>query len=82
MGLARAQPALGPGPGDRAGWGRPGVHEEFGPACKRAGAHAGHPPSRGGGPQRYLGLSPEPNNWARRGGDTAGGVPGAEIRVN
>lgn len=23
MGLARAQPPLGPGPGDRAGWGRP-----------------------------------------------------------
>lgn len=44
MGLARAQPALGPGPGDRAGWGRPGVHEESGPACRRTGDRAGHPP--------------------------------------
>ena len=31
MGLARAQPPLGPGPGDRAGWGRPRARGEYRP---------------------------------------------------
>lgn len=83
MGLARAQPALGPGPGDRAGWGRPGVHEEFGPACKRAGDHAGHPPLAGGGPATLPGTVAGAKQLGEKGGGTRrGGVPGAEIRVN
>lgn len=82
MGLARAQPALGPGPGDRAGWGRPGVHEEFGPACKRAGDHAGHPPLAGGGRNATWDCRRSQTTGREGGGDTAGGVPGAEIRVN
>lgn len=79
MGLARAQPALGPGPGDRAGWGRPGVHEESGPACKRAGDQAEHPP--GGGPATLPGTVAGAKQLGGEGGH-GGGVPGAEIRVN
>lgn len=80
MGLARAQPALGPGPGDRAGWGRPRVHEESGPACKRAGDRAVHPPP--GGARNATWDCRRSQTTGRGGGGHGGGVPGAEIRVN
>lgn len=48
MGLARAQPPLGPGPGDRAGWGRPRAHGESGPEVQADGqpGRAPSPPPR------------------------------------
>lgn len=44
MGLARAQPPLGPGPGDRAGWGRPRALGESGLEVL-AGGRPGRAPS-------------------------------------
>lgn len=69
MGLARAQPPLGPGPGDRAGWGRPRAHGESGPEVQADGRPGRAPSPRG--LQRYLDPLPKPNNWA--GGGAGGG---------
>lgn len=70
MGLARAQPPLGPGPGDRAGWGRPRAHGESGPEVQADGQTGRAPSPRG--LQRYLDPLPEPNNWAGVGRATGG----------
>lgn len=67
MGLARAQPPLGPGPGDRAGWGRPRARGESRPEVQARG-RSGRVPS----PRRPATL-PEPAAEAKQLG---GGVEG------
>lgn len=79
MGLARAQPPLGPGPGDRAGWGRPRAHGESGLEVQADG-QPGRTPSL----MRPATL-PGPASEAKQLGWGWGGrlgVSGVEIRVN
>lgn len=69
MGLARAQPPLGPGPGDRAGWGRPRARGEYRPEVQARGR-----PSRVPSTRRPATL-PEPAAGAKQlGGGVDGGV--------
>lgn len=68
MGLARAQPALGPGPGDRAGAGGPPESTRSpGPRASGRGTMQGTPPA-GGGPATLPGTVAGAKQLGEKGG--------------